>query len=275
MACMRARNHARLVGAAGLAILAVASLAVLWFFSQRGGEPTDLLPNLGAAAPGRLAGRTGGTPGKPRFYLGFESAAGNLGEGPLVVVGRRPSVQEPRMQLVQQIGRSDGSSRSAPLRATLRYVRSADHSHWHLLRFMRYELRPAKGTSVRRDRKTGFCLGDRYRAAAAAPGSPLTRRFSDLCGKGAPGLLTLRVGISTGWGDNYAPNLEGQEFELTGMAPGRYVLVHRVNPDRQLLESVYDDNVSSLAFELSWPRGRGASPGIDVVARCAARATCP
>lgn len=272
---MRASNHVRLFVAAGLAILAAALLSVVWLLSQRGDEATDLLPNLGAATPGRLAGRTGGTPGKLRFYLGFESAAGNLGEGPLVVVGRRESVQESRMQLVQQIRRSDGSTRSVPLRATLRYVRSADHSHWHLLGFMRYALRPAKGTSVRHDRKTGFCLGDRYRVAAPLPGAPRSGRFSDRCGKGEPGLLSLREGISTGWGDNYVPTLEGQEFELTGMAPGRYVLVHRVNPDRQLLESDYTDNVASLAFELSWPRGRSASPRIDVVARCSARATCP
>ncbi len=59
------------------------------------------------------------------------------------------------------------------------------------------------------------------------------------------------------------------------MAPGRYVLVHRVNPDRHLLESAYDDNVASMAFDLSWPRGLAESPSIDVVARCSARATCP
>lgn len=271
---MRVRNHVRLFVAAGFATLA-AALAVVWFLSQRGGEPTDLLPNLGSATPGRLAGRTASTPGGPHFYLGFESAAGNLGEGPLIVVGRRKSVQESRMQLVQQIRRSDGSTRSVTLRSTLSYVRSADHSHWHLLRFMRYELRAATGTSVRHDRKTGFCLGDRYRLAAPPPGAPRSGRFSDRCGRGKPGLLSLRSGISVGWGDNYAPNLEGQEFDVTVMAPGRYVLVHRVNPDRQLLESAYGDNVASMAFELSWPRGRSASPGIDVVARCPARATCP
>lgn len=274
MARMRARNHARRFVAAGL-VLAAALLAAGWLLSQREDEPADLLPNLGSATPGRLAGRTGGTPGKPRFYLGFESAAGNLGAGPLVVLGRRESLRQPQMRLVQQVGRDDGSTRSIPLRATLRYVRSADHSHWHMLRFMRYELRSATGGSVRRDRKTGFCLGDRYRVAAPPAGAPRTGRFSDLCGKGKPELLTLREGISVGWGDNYEPNLEGQEIELTGMAAGRYLLIHRVNPDRQLLESDYDDNVASMAFELSWPRGPGASPGVDVIARCAARATCP
>ena len=270
---MRARDHARLFIAAGIALVAL--LATAWFLWQRDDEVTDLLPNLGSAAPGRLAGRTGGTPGKPRFFLGFESAAGNLGEGPLVVVGRRESVQVPRMQLTQQIRRGDGSTRSIPLRATLRYVRSEDHSHWHLLRFMRYELRSANGTSVRRDRKTGFCLGDRYQVAAPPPGAPASRHFPDRCGQDEPQLLTLREGISIGWGDNYVPNLEGQEFELTGMAAGRYLLVHRVNPDRQLLESDYADNVASMAFVLSWPRGRDAPPGIDVVARCAAKPTCP
>lgn len=271
---MRARNHARLFVAAGLAILATLVLG-WWLLAQRDSESADLLPNLSSVAPGRLAGRSDATPGKPRFYLGFESAAGNVGDGPLVVVGRRDSVQEPAMQLVQRITRSDGTTRSLPFRARLRYVRSADHSHWHVLGFMRYELRRDKGTSVRHDRKTGFCLGDRYKVAAPPPGAPASRRFRDRCGKGQPQLLTLVEGISVGWGDNYVPNLEGQEFELTGMAPGRYVLVHRVNPDRQLLESDYSDNVASMAFVLGWPQGRSAPPRIDVVARCTGKATCP
>jgi len=272
---MRGRNLARLFLGAGLASLAAGVLAGMWFLSQRSGEPTDLLPNLGSATPERLAGRTASMLGGPHFYLGFESAAGNLGDGPLIVVGRRKSVQEPRMQLVQEIRRSDGSTRSITLKSTLSYVRSADHSHWHLLRFMRYELRPANGTGAPRDRKTGFCLGDRYRVSAAPVGAPQSGRFSDRCGQDQPELLTLREGISIGWGDNYEPNLEGQEFDITGMAPGRYVLVHRVNPDRQLLESTYRDNVASIALDLSWPRGQTAPPSIDVAARCPARATCP
>ena len=51
----------------------------------------------------------------------------------------------------------------------LRYVHSRDHEHWHLLRFERYELRPAGGGTTRvTDRKTGFCLGDRYRTRGRA-----------------------------------------------------------------------------------------------------------
>jgi hypothetical protein len=260
---------------AAIVPLLVGALALFRWADGGGDEVGDLLPNLTQAAPGDLAGRTGGTPGAPRFFLGFESAAGNLGTGPLIVQGRRSTGEEPRMRLQQQIRRSDGSTRFVPIRATLRFVRSSDHSHWHLDGFMRYELRSKDGARVLRDRKTGFCLGDRYRVAASLPGRASTRRFSDRCGKGEPGLLTIREGISIGWGDNYRPHLEGQEFELTGLAGGRYVLVHRVNPRRQLQESDYSDNTASMAIDLSWPRGRKLPPRIDVAARCPRTATCP
>jgi hypothetical protein len=140
---------------------------------------------------------------------------------------------------------------------------------------MRYELRTPKGIRVVRDRKTGFCLGDRYRAALALPGRSPDPYYSDHCGKGAPRLRSIREGISIGWGDNYVAHLEGQELEITSLEPGRYVLVHRVNADRDLRESDYTDNVASLAIELGWPRGRQQPPRIDVIARCPGTATCP
>jgi hypothetical protein len=85
----------------------------------------------------------------------------------------------------------------------------------------------------------------------------------------------MREGISIGWGDNYSPHLEGQEFEITSLAPGRYVLVHRVNLGSDFVESTYTDNVASMAFDLSWPRDRKQPPRVDVVARCPGTATCP
>ncbi len=179
------------------------------------------------------------------------------------------------MRLVQRIDRSDRSKRVVRLRATLRYVSSPTHSHWHLLGFMRYELRTTDGRRVRRDRKTGFCLGDRYPIPATLAGAPIAALYTDECGRTQPDLLKLREGISVGWGDDYKPHLEGQEFDITGLAPGRYVLVHRVNPERVLIESDYGDNTSSMAFDLGWPRGMSAPPRIDVVARCPDKASCP
>ena len=87
--------------------------------------------------------------------------------------------------------------------------------------------------------------------------------------------MSIREGISIGWGDNYSPHLEGQELDLTELPAGRYVLVHRVNPTRDIRESDYSDNASSLALDLTWPRGRTSPPRIDVVARCPLTAACP
>ena len=258
---------------AGAAVLAATAVVVV--MAAGGQETTDLLPNLDQASPGELSGRTGGTPAAPRFFFGFESAAGNIGEGPLVVDGTRGSVNQPRMRLVQRIDRTDRSKRTIPVRAMLQYFASPTHSHWHLLGFMRYELRTANGRRVRRDRKAGFCLGDRYRVQLTLDGTPMNGLYTDECGNNLPELLKLREGISVGYGDDYKPHLEGQEFDVTTLAPGRYVLVHRVNPARQLRESDYTDNAASLALDLSWPRGRKLPPRVDVVARCPTSASCP
>src|SRR6266536_345394 len=59
--------------------------------------------------------------------------------------------------------------------SAVRNVRAITHQHWHLHGFDRYELRRAGAAPVLvRDRKSGFCLGDRYRVVgrtvpAAAP----------------------------------------------------------------------------------------------------------
>ena len=253
----RPRRLALLLGAVLLLIATGSALA--WSVTARRGDADDLLPNLVQAVPGELSGRTSATVA-PKFFLGFDSAAANLGAGPLIVLGRRAGVEQPEMALRQQIRRSDGSVRTVPLRAALQYVRSLDHSHWHVKGFMRYELRTPDGVRVVRDRKTGFCLGDRYRAELALPGRSPDPRYSDRCGKGAPRLRSIREGISIGWGDNYLAHLEGQELEITSLAPGRYVLVHRVNPARDLRESDYTDNVASMAIELGWPTGGSSRP---------------
>ncbi len=254
--------------------MAAAGVVAIGFVAavRSGGESVDLLPNLDQAEPGDLRGRTEETPAGPRFFLGFESAAGNRGAGPLTLVAARAGTSEAEMGLVQEITHSEGRARNVPLRATLRYVRSPTHAHWHLLGFMRYELRGDGGTL--RDRKTGFCLGDRYRLGLELLRAERSARYVDECGKSRPELRELRVGISVGWGDDYAPHLEGQEFDVSDLPAGRYLLVHRVNPERLLLESDYGDNVSSLAFALSWPDGRQRPPRVDVIARCADSAAC-
>jgi lysyl oxidase len=209
------------------------------------------LPDLDQAPPFGLSvvARHG------RLLLVFGSAVDNVGPGELVVVGRR---EGGTMRTWQVVG-----GRRYPLRVRLRYIHSETHEHWHFPGFERYELRRLDGTLVGRDRKTGFCLRDAYETHA------LNRRpvWTSECGRGRPEARTIREGISAGFGDDYVPQKEGQSIDVTGVPPGRYVLVHRANPDRVLRERSYANNAASVLIELNGRR-------VAILRRCGTGARC-
>jgi hypothetical protein len=125
-----------------------------------------------------------------------------------------------------------------------------------------------------RDRKTGFCLGDRYdaRSKVRIPGEPPRAVWTHNCAKNQPERLRVLQGISPGYGDDYVPNLEGQFVDVTDVPAGRYLLVHRVNSEDDLHESNYENNAASVLFELTRPEGR--PPQVSVLAECPASASC-
>jgi hypothetical protein len=266
-------RRGRLLLAVGLAVAAAGVIAIV-VAGAGTSDSEELLPDLDQAAPGELSGRTLGREGSRRFFLGFDSAAGNVGKGALIIVGSRPTRQQREMTVVQHIPSANGATRPVPVSATLTYVHSADHEHWHMLDFMRYELRRTDGTLVTPDHKTGFCLGDRYAVELQLGRAEPEPTFTGECGKGRRDLLRLREGIAVGYGDDYDAHLEGQSFDITGLTAGRYLLVHRVNPGRVLRESDYSNNASSMRFELGWPEGKQRPPSITVIRRCPDTATC-
>lgn len=195
--------------------------------------PSTLLPDLVQVRPSAISFvQRGG-----RTLLVFASAVENVGRGPLLVAGTRAGTGGP-MRIRQLVRRSDGSTVVRPLAGALVYAVSESHAHWHFADFDRYELRDGAGALVRPARKTGFCLGDRYRRASLRlPGEPAFAVLTAECGRGRPGLTRLVQGISVGYGDDYVPELEGQSIDVTGLPAGRYLLVHRVNAARALVES--------------------------------------
>ena len=256
-----------------LALLALAAPAVA-------DQPGDILPDLDQEVPRDLmVERVVLANGQLRFRLGFASAADNVGAGPLTLHGRRPSRAVKRMAVDQLIDQSTGGLRVERDVGEFSYVVHPDHKHWHLVDFERYELR-APGDdrpSIRSDRKTGFCLGDRYpiAGASALPGFNPSPMQGDQCGLGRPGLTSLFVGISVGWGDQYAAQLEGQYIDITNAPARNYVLVHSLNTNGRIVESDDTNNSSSVLFRLSWPRGRRALPRVKVLRRCPDTPTCP
>ena len=257
-----------------LAVFAVAAVGVALgaagLFLLRDDGPSELLPDLDQAPPSKLEIVEEGD----TYRLVFASAVDNVGAGPLLIEGERETRRTPAMTVRQLVRRSDGSTRVRTVPGEIRYVESETHEHWHLLGFETYELRrAADGTLVQPDAKTGFCLGDRYETPGRndLSGKPDRPVWTEECGLAEPGLLEVREGISPGYGDDYDPAREGQFLNVTNVPAGRYLLVHRANPERTLEEGDYSNNAASVLIQL---RRAGAIPSVRVLAHCPNAPTC-
>jgi hypothetical protein len=268
------RARTLVIFGAGTLIVALAASTVSAAFrtSRSAGATTEeRLPDLDQEVPGELAIRVGVANGHRVYELGFRSAVINVGAGPLLVSGARRDRQTPEMVVNQLIARAGGPTRVVRAVGHMKYVTSPTHQHWHYLEFDRYQLRRADPTSsspqpIVSDRKTGFCLGDRYRTTGRFHAEPPARPVhTGSCGLRRPDLLRMTEGISVGYGDDYSGFLEGQQLPIEGLPNGRYVLVHRVNGDRRLRELSYSNNAASLLLDLHWQRG---APSLHIIASC-------
>jgi hypothetical protein len=244
-------------------------------------RPKELLPDLDQEAPSELALRVvAGAAGRPTYELGFRSAVVNVGKGPLLLVGERPGTGTSRMTVDQYVERVHARPRVVHDVGWMQYVVSPTHRHWHYLQFDRYVLQSAQlvhagGGIVVADRKTGFCLGDRFRTTQrTAARAPRDAVYTSRCGLEQPQRLRIHEGISVGYGDDYSGFLEGQQLPLDALPDGRYVLVHRVNSNGHLRELSYENNAASVLLDLRWQAGApvmrvlGVCPETD---RCDAR----
>jgi hypothetical protein len=177
------------------------------------------------------------------------------------------------MPALQRVRLSDGGTRTYPRVGLWRYNHSSDHVHWHFLYYQRYELRKANGSVVVRDRKSGFCLGDRY---GIAPGRVLNRVarpvFTGFCNLYQPDALSVDGGTSVGFSDRYHSRLDGQNVDITHVPAGDYTLVHKTNTQLLIRELRYSNNAASVAIRLTRPNGR---PAVRVLRVCPDSARCP
>ena len=224
-----------------------------------------LPPRVGVAFRSSSLGR--------RTLLTFSSAMENHGAGPLIVRTASGNAPDGTLTANQLVSRSDGRRERLAPALRLRYVRGGGHSHFHLQDFARYELRTVGGESLRRDRKTGFCLGDRYdyTGSARIAGEPARAIYRSQCGRDRPTLTALTEGISVGFGDIYPARVEGQYIDVTGLPSGRYVLVLRTDPENLLLDMHDDNDASSVLVKLV----QGSRPHARILSWCSGRVSCP
>jgi hypothetical protein len=200
--------------------------------------------------------------------LRFESALGNIGDGPIEIrPDRARQCPEGRHHASQVMYRDlDGDGRYTSDRDTRVARRAAgcmmfhpQHDHWHLEAAARYTLfradRPRTVQVARR--KMSFCLRDSARVPAHYDVAEYAERYG-ACSRRS------RQGISIGWVDIYQSFLAGQAIRLPRrMRDGLYCLHLRVDPKNLLVETHDGDNTSIRAFVL-----RGDDVGYRDSRRC-------
>jgi hypothetical protein len=225
----------------------------------------ELLPDLEQRPPSDLTIQKH----KDRWLLGFTSKVYNVGLGPAYIVGTR-TPDQPRMKAVQRVLLSNGRWRTYSDVASLRYTNSPPHHHWHLMRYDGYELRSLDGTTLIRDRKSGFCLADHYGIVPRS--SPQPRPFFlGRCQQFNPKALKVVEGTSVGYMDRYPAFFHGQNDDITNVPAGVYDLVHRVNGNLGLEELRYENDAASVRLRLTWRRG---VPSVKVLRHCPGTAVC-
>jgi hypothetical protein len=232
-------------------------------------RPDERLPDLDQRAPAELVVVQEGR----RFRLGFASSTENRGLGPLVIRG----VRRGRAMLAHQaVERRGGPTRIVRDVGRLHYELHSPHHHWHFQSFVRYELRRARDFGlVVRDRKSGFCLIDRWGLTSRrVPGTGPPRFVGD-CGAGRPDARQVLEGTSVGYVDRYPAFFHGQSLDITRLPAGRYVLVHRANPERAMRELRYSNDAASLLLRVSRPNGGGSAPRVSILRRCEGSERCP
>ena len=130
------------------------------------------------------------------------------------------------------------------------------HSHWHINNLERYELiRLDNGVKVGTSAKSGFCFFDTTAYRLTLPGAPQVATYGrDGCG--GQDALSLRMGLSVGWGDTYPWSLPDQYIDISGLGNGQYRLVATADAEGRFDEADETNNATWVDLSISM-KGHG------------------
>ena len=186
-----------------------------------------------------------------RRLLRFSTVIVNIGAGPFEVHGTRASSTDP-WTAEQQIYDDAGGFRLARVGAT--FVWGGDgHNHWHVKDLERFDLqRLSDGSNVGISPKSGFCFGDSYQYNLGLPGAPQSKVYSGAgCAPKKPAALSLRMGVSVGWGDIYTWRLPDQYIDISSLPDGSYRLLAAADTSNQFFESNETNNSTWVNLSIS------------------------
>jgi hypothetical protein len=174
-------------------------------------------------------------PATQRKIMRFSTAVKNAGSGPLTVHGG--DVVDGQQQVLQVVTHADGSTSEYVAGS---YVFHPTHGHVHFGDYALYRLYEVAddgglGPQVAGGEKVSFCLIDSVPFDVALDGAPGLPIYSS-CER-------QTQGISIGWADVYASDLDDQWIDVESVPAGRYWLETFVDPFNHLIEQDETNNV--------------------------------
>lgn len=233
----------------GLSLLSIVVVAgFLATSATPAASANDQLPDLAMA---RLRSFSIENTTDGRRLLRFTTVIVNIGAGPVEVRGTRASATDP-WTAQQAIYDDAGGFRLATVGAT--FIWAGDgHNHWHVKDLESFELqRLSDGGSVGISPKSGFCFGDNYQYKLTLPGAPQSKVYSGSgCAPRKPSALSLKMGVSVGWGDTYSWRLPDQYIDISSLPDGSYRLLGTADLSNQFFESNETNNSTWVNLSVS------------------------
>jgi hypothetical protein len=212
-------------------------------------EAADRLPDLGMARLGDIKVEK---TADGRRLLRFTTVIVNVGSGPFEIRGARASASEPEMATVQRILDSAGGFREVATGARM-FFAGDGHDHWHVRDLESSELvRLDNGVKVGTGAKFGFCFFDNVAYRLTLPGAPSSAVYPG-CGNSSS--LSVTMGVSVGWGDEYSWRLPNQYVDISGLGAGRYRLRVTADAPGFFVEANESNNATWVDLQI---KGQGA-----------------
>lgn len=211
---------------------------------------TQLLPDMRMAELTTIKADKTTIPG--HRLLRYTAEIVNVGAGPVEAQGSRPDTSTQTMPVVQRIYDDAAGFTDVPS-GTHMFWAGDGHNHWHLSDMEQGVLTPfSNGSQVGTSAKEGFHFADGSAFDLSLPSAPQTKRYTACGGKSCNiDALSVKEGISVGWGDIYASGVALQWIDITGVANGKYVLTVTADPNGYFEESDTTNNSASATIRIT------------------------
>jgi hypothetical protein len=220
---------------------AVAALLASSLSSAPAQAATDVLPDLRTR---RLTDFRIENASNGEKRLRFTTIIANAGPGPFEVRLDRPNTSTAQMTVIQRIYNTAGGWRWVQAPGTHGFWGGDGHSHWHVYKFQRFEIRRlssggTEGPLAGSGAKVGFCFYDNTTYNLGLPDAPQSPYYK---GCGTTTSLRVKTGISVGWSDKYGWNLNRQWIKINGLPDGNYRVRVLTDPQNWFVETSNTNN---------------------------------